>query len=198
VALCIYEGSREVYNHNDEQLGPTQPQWYVKAATSFDRTWVIRTIAPLPNAVPQHPYTTYIIPFGWTDRQHLRGPGHGFFVMPLANLKAHWTWSQKLDPLAPGGTTVSSAPDFPKVWLQELGTDGVLAVFSIEAPSGDLDSDTLDVLVGPHRIHRTGIDPKHPDGTFSVRLFNNTSKSVSGLVLVAHFELYTTWTNEGY
>jgi hypothetical protein len=89
---------------------------------------------------------------------------------------------------------VSSAKDFPTVWLQELGTNGVLAVFSIEAPSGDLD--TLDVLVGPHRIHRS--DPKYPDGTFSVRLFNNTSKSVSDLVLVAHFELYTTWTNEGY
>ncbi len=171
-AGAIWNLERYVYQDDQESQ-------YV--SNSPDRTWVIRTDA---RTADQGSYAE-IVPFGWTDRQHPIGPGHFFYGLPVANQKPHWTWQQSIDQiLAPGNnSSIASAANFPTDWLKNLGSDSVLAVFSVEA-SAIADLEAINVSTGPYQIAS--------DGTFRVKLFNHSSIDIprGWLTLVAHFELY--------
>jgi hypothetical protein len=180
-----YQGA--IWNLERFVFHPDQEDQY--EANSPDRAWVVRTDA---QTASQDRYG-YIVPFGWTDRQHPVGPGHFFFGLPMANQPSHWTWRQSIDQLlAPGDNPgIPSAANFPGDWLANRGSDPVLAVFSVEA-SADADLEAINVSIGPYQVLN--------DGTFRVKLFNHGAVAVpqGWLTLVAHFELYKEWTGSLY
>jgi hypothetical protein len=109
----------------------------------YDRCWVFELET-----------SDYFTPFGWTDENHPRGPGHLFIGKPVINQKCHWTLRQQatLQPKSPanclGRTVVTMLLN--EYWLTPEDGAELGLTFSLDVSGQDLAG--IDLRVGAHAI----------------------------------------------